>query len=206
MLARCPHIALALLISFVALPGRAADDGDWDFWIQQGTEVHHGPGTVKLKRAPFTIRFKGAAGNAYGFAAMIDGAEMPATTDLGKLFRAGNGLLVDKPNTKISVSDKGVVAKGWSSWNMWAYHPASESQFITGFQRRTANADGSVTLERTIDTMCTDNGSKDICTPAAQVPYSKFYAMITTIPDLTAGQKIDDTRWLGPKLLTIEFE
>ena len=200
------RIAACLAAILLPLQSRSADNGAWEFWIQQGDAIYHDPSVVKLKRAPFVIRFHGPAGNAYAFAATVNAAEMPPTKDLGKLFRVGNGLLIDKPNNKISVSGSGVIAKGWSSWNMWAWHASTEPQFISGFQQRTANADGTVVLERTIETMCTDNGSKDLCSTVAQAPYGKFYAMITTMPDLAPGQKIEDTRWLSPKQLTVEFE
>ncbi len=202
------HLRLAACLTAILLPlqGRCADSGPWEFWIQQGDAVYHDPSAVKLKRAPFVIRFHGPAGNSYAFAATVNAAEMPPITDFGKLFTVGNGLLIDKPNNKISVSGSGVMAKGWNSWNMWAWHAPTEPQFISGFQQRTAKADGTVVLERTIETMCTDNGSKDVCGSVAQVPYAKFFATITTIPELASGQKIDDTRWLGPKQLTVEFE
>jgi hypothetical protein len=200
------RLAIGLVAVLLPLQSQAADVASWDFWIQQGDAIYHAPSFVKLKREPFIIRFRGATGNSYAFAATVDESEMPAPGDLGKLFRAGNGLLVDKPNNKITVSGSGVMAKGWSSWNMWAYHSPAEPQFISGFQQRTPNPDGSVLLERKIDLMCTDSGSKDLCNTVAQVPYGKFYAMITTMPDLAPGQKIEDTRWLSPKRLTVEFE
>ncbi len=210
MAASASRLFVSLVVAALALLpglGRAADVAAWEFWVEQDGQVQHDPAVVHLKPAPFRIRFHGAASNTYGVAATAAPKELPnAGGNLGTVFRAGNGLLIDQPNTKISISAPGIVAKGWSSWNMWAWHDPTEKGFISGFQQRSLDPDGTATVTRTIDTLCVDDGAKDRCTASAAPPYASFDMLLATIPDLAPGQKITDTRWLAPKRVTVVFD
>ncbi|MES2956695.1 MAG: hypothetical protein V4792_00835 [Pseudomonadota bacterium] len=183
----------------------AANGNEWSFWIEQDGRKFQPESALVLAKKPFAISFRGSPDDDYGFAATSVLGELPRTDDLSSVFRASNGLLVDDPNTKISISGPGVIKKGWSSWNMWAYHAPSEVDLISGFQVRTANPDGTVTLTRTVDTLCLDDGHCDICGPIGSTAFSTVHALVTRTPILRAGQSIRDRRWLDPKVVSIEF-
>lgn len=178
----------------------------WEFWIEQGDKVFHNPSTVTLKKAPFQVKFRGPTEYTYGVAATASQQELPRSGNLSSVFRAGNGLSIDNPNTKISISAPGIIAKGWSSWNMWAYHAPSEVGFISGFQDRVMNEEGTATLIRNIDRLCIDDGERDACKAISQPVFSKFYALIAAIPQLRSNEKITDTRWILVKNIEITFE
>ena len=178
---------------------------DWTFWIEQNGAVQNGP-IFRLAKAPFTFYFKGLPDNDYGLAATSNLEELPVDVKLDTIFRVGNGLLVDTPNTKIAISDKGIIKKGWGSWNMWAYHDASEVKYVSGFQKMAMNADGTQTLGRSIDQLCIDTGANDVCKPVGTPVFNKFFLMVTRIPHLAKGAALQSTRWLEPRSVTIEFE
>ncbi len=178
---------------------------DWTFWIEQNGTVHNGP-IFRLSKTPFTIYFKGLPDNDYGVAATPNLEELPVDVKLETIFRVGNGLLVDTPNTKIAISDTGIIKKGWGSWNMWAYHDPAEVKLISGFQKMTMNADGTQTVGRLIDQLCVDTGAKDECRPIATPVFNKFFLMATRIPHLPKGAALQSTRWLEPRSVSIEFE
>ncbi|GEM_PF-5714362 len=195
-------LAPLFLLACTALSAQATPA--WTFWIEQNGVIQRGP-AIRLKRAPFTFHFKGLPENDFGVAATVKAEELPDFDHLEAVFRVGNGLLVDQPNTKISVSDEGIVAKGWSSWNMWAWHGPEEKEFISGFQKRTPNKDGSITYTRRIDQLCVDDGTKDACTPVATSEFTKVYLIITRIPFVKEGG-LKATRWLEPVRVTLTFE
>ena len=178
---------------------------DWTFWIEQNGTVQNGP-IFRLAKAPFTFYFKGLPDNDYGLAASANLEELPVDVKLDTIFRVGNGLLVDTPNTKIAISDVGIIKKGWGSWNMWAYHDPSEVKYISGFQKMAMNPDGTQTVARSIDRLCIDTGANDVCKPIATPVFNKFFLMVTRIPHLAKGAALQSTRWLEPKSVTIEFE
>ena len=177
----------------------------WTFWIEQNGGIQNGP-HFRLTKTPFTFYFKGLPDNDYGLAATSNKEELPEDVKLDTIFRIGNGLLVDTPNTKIAISEKGVIGKGWSSWNMWAYHGPAESEYISGFQKSALNADGTQTVGRAIDQLCIDTGSKNICKPVTTPVFNKVFLIVTRVPHLLKGETIQTTRWLEPKSVTIEFE
>lgn len=190
---------------FLLSPVSHAGDGDsWSFWIEQGGRVLRG-NPIRLAQAPFTFHFQGPTGHAYGLAATANPAELPSDTALSSVFRVTNGLLVDLPNSKISINDIGVIEKGWSSWNLWAYHAPEEKDLISGFHARTRTGNGQEILSRSIDQLCLDDGEKERCTPIGTPIVRKFQVLITLIPPLTKGQGLADTRWLEPKRVGIEF-
>lgn len=208
-------LCLGYFLSAVLLAGCATDspykpnasaETPWEFWIQQGDKVFHNPSTVILKNAPFQVSFRGPAEYTYGVAATASVQELPQTGKLSSVFRVGNGLMIDEPNTKISINAPGVIAKGWSSWNMWAYHGPSEKDFISGFQSRVVNEDGTVTLTRNIDQLCVDDGEKDTCQSISRPVFGKLYALIAAVPHLRSNERITDTRWVLVKKLSIAFE
>lgn len=199
-------LASFVCLLFIPTSCWSAGSFQWEFWIQQGELNIHNPTFVKLKKAPFQMKFRGPGLNAYGLAATTDQRELPQSDDLSSVFRIGNGLTADQPSTKISVSLAGVITKGWSSWNIWEYQGPAQKDSISSFQERYVNGDSTVTLIRNISLICTDDGQRDKCNPLYQSPFSKFFVLMTTIPELKPGEKVTATRWLQPRMLTVEFE
>lgn len=201
----CKLLSALTVSVLIPLQAYALENNQYEVWIQQDGKAFPATSPIKLKRAPFEVVFRGPAANDYGLAAATKAEELPKSGDLSSVFRFGNGLFVDDPNTKISISAPGVIGKGWSSWNMWAYSSPNDPEYISGFQKRAVNADGTVLLTRTIDKLCVDDGEKDACHPVSKPVYKRFFALVTTLPPLLPGQKADATRWLNPTTLEIEF-
>jgi hypothetical protein len=180
--------------------GMAKGSTPWQAWIEQDGQKYELPGSVILRKAPFEIHFVGNdPQHGYGYAATINRNELPSLDHAALLFREGNGLFVDSPNTKIAVADVGVVQKQHSSWNMWTYHAPNESGGdISGFQRRSALKDGRVEYVRKIDTLCMDNGSKDICSPIDRSGINSIFGMMI-------GVSFSPTTFFDPAFVTIEF-
>ena len=197
-----PLAGIGLLLFSPASNAGGADS--WSFWIEQGGRIFRGS-QIRLAKAPFTFHFQGPAGHAYGLAATANPAELPDDASLPSVFRATNGLLIDAPNSKISINDVGVIEKGWSSWNLWVYHPPGEKDLISGFHTRTNTGDGKEILSRSIDQLCLDDGEKDRCKPISTPVLRKFQVLITLIPPLAKGQGLADTRWVEPQRVGIEF-
>lgn len=177
----------------------------WSFWVEQNGVVKTGP-LIRLTKAPFAIYFKALPGNDFGVAASPNVQELAYSGQLDGIFRAGNGLLIDSPNTKISVSEAGAIKERRSSWNFWAWHDSSEADAISSFQKNSINPDGTRTWARLVDQICIDDGTKDVCKPVNTPVFNKFHLLITRIPHLQKGEDIQSTRWLEPKTATIEFE
>jgi hypothetical protein len=154
----------------------------WRAWIEQEGVRHPLPGTVNLKKAPFEIHVTGDDEKySYGYAASVGKEELPPLDRMPLVFRVGNGLLVDEPNTKIAVSDAGVMRKQQSAWNMWTYQPPEQRRYISGFQKRLKNREGRVEYVRRIDTLCVDDGMKDTCEPIARSRIGAVYGMMAGV-------------------------
>lgn len=183
----------------------SADNNEWSFWVEQDGQKFYPTKTLVLAKKPFTFNFKGSTESDYGLAATSVLEELPTPDNLATAFRVSNGLLVDDPNTKISINGPGLISRGWSSWNMWAYHAPLEGGLISSFQARTANADGTITLSRAIDKLCVDDGQRDVCKPTSSPVFTTFHILVTRIPQLREGQSIKETRWLDPRLVSVQF-
>lgn len=199
-------LGAVLLVGCATEQPNASAEKPWEFWIQQGDKVFHNPSAVVLKNAAFQVKFRGPAEYAYGVAATASAQELPQSGKLGSVFRFGNGLMIDEPNTKISINAPGVITKGWSSWNIWGYHAPSEAGLISGFQTRVVNEDRTVTLTRNIDQLCIDDGENDRCQAISRPVFGKVHALIAAVPQLRPHEKITDTRWVLVKRLSITFE
>lgn len=201
-----PVITIAAALACMSSqPSWGADNNEWSFWIEQDGQKFYPTKTLVLAKKPFTFNFKGLPESDYGLAATSVLEELPTPDNLDAAFRVSNGLLVDDPNTKISISGPGLINKGWSSWNMWAYHSPLEAGLISSFQSRTMNADGTVTLSRGINMMCLDDGQRDVCKPTSAPVFAAFHMLVTRIPHLKQGQSIKETRWLDPRLVSVQF-
>lgn len=191
--------------AFAQTSAPLARAADWSFWIEQNGTIQKGP-DFRLKKAPFTVNFKGLPNNDYGLTATPNKSELPSGAKLDTLFRVGNGLLIDDPNTKITINESGSIQKESSSWNLWAYHTPAETDMISGFQQKAVHADGTKTFARLINQLCLDDGVKDLCKPVGTPVVNKFYLVVTRIPHLVNNESIENTRWLEPKSATVEFE